>query len=228
MKMKRLAFIILILWPLCLFSQNIDIRILRSINSPEMLPSDNFFRFVSNSEVYIALGVPAGLAIGGIISDDKDAVRNAVVMIAAVTVTAGLTEALKYSIHRDRPFVTYPDILKKSNAGSPSFPSGHTSNAFAAATSISLSYPKWYIIAPSYLWAGTVGFSRMDLGVHYPSDVLAGAVIGAGSAYLTYMINQKLNPKRRSNPAIVLSFNSHAVLQSCSLAVMQSCSLAVI
>lgn len=200
MELKRLVFIILMLWPLCLFSQNIDIRLLRSVNSPEALPSDGFFRFVSNSEVYVALGVPAGLAVGGFIKGDKDVIRNAVVMLASAAVTAGITEALKYSINRDRPFVTYPDILKKSSAGSPSFPSGHTSSAFAAATSISLSYPKWYIIAPSYLWAGTVGFSRMDLGVHYPSDVLAGAVIGSGCAYLTYKINQMLNPKRRIKP----------------------------
>ena len=200
MELKRLVLIILILWPLCLFSQNIDIRLLRYINSPEALPSDGLFRFVSNSEVYVALGVPAGLAVGGFIKGDNEVIRNAAVMLVSAAVTAGITEALKYSINRDRPFVTYPDILKKSSAGSPSFPSGHTSSAFAAATSISLSYPKWYIIAPSYLWAGTVGYSRMDLGVHYPSDVLAGAVIGSGCAYLTYKINQMLNPKRRIKP----------------------------
>jgi membrane-associated phospholipid phosphatase len=40
----------------------------------------------------------------------------------------------------------------------------------------------------------------MDLGVHYPSDVLAGALIGSGSAFLTYKINQKLNSKKRIKP----------------------------
>jgi membrane-associated phospholipid phosphatase len=51
--------------------------------------------------------------------------------------------------------------------------------AFALATSLSLSYPKCYIIVPSFAWASSVGYSRMDLGVHYPSDVLAGAIVGA-------------------------------------------------
>jgi undecaprenyl-diphosphatase len=99
---------------------------------------------------------------------------------------------MKYSINRTRPFITYPDIMKKSGAASPSFPSGHTSGAFATATSVSLAYPKWYVIVPMFSWAGAVGYSRMDLGVHYPSDVLAGALVGAGSAWLTYYVNKKL------------------------------------
>jgi membrane-associated phospholipid phosphatase len=74
-----------------------------------------------------------------------------------------------------------------------SFPSGHTTHAFVLATSVSLVYPEWYIIAPSYIWAGAVGYSRMHLGVHYPSDVWAGALIGSGSAYLCHQINQKIN-----------------------------------
>ena len=83
-------------------------------------------------------------------------VRNACVTIAASAICGGITVALKYSVNRERPFVTYPDIKKKSYGGTPSFPSGHTSSAFATATSVSLLYPKWYIIAPSFAWAGTV------------------------------------------------------------------------
>jgi membrane-associated phospholipid phosphatase len=198
--MRKVSLIILLLLPSGLFSQNLDIRLLGSMNSPETLPSDDFFRFVSNSEVYLVIGIPAGMAATGLIKDDRELVRNACVSLAAEAINAGITNLLKYTINRDRPFVTYPDITKKAPAGSPSFPSGHTSSAFATATSLTLAYPKWYIIVPSYAWAGTVGYSRMHLGVHYPSDVLAGAVIGAGSAYLTYKINQKLNPKRKIKP----------------------------
>lgn len=78
-----------------------------------------------------------------------------------------------------------------------SMPSGHTSTAFATATSLSLAYPKWYVVAPSFVWAGAIGYSRMHLGVHYPSDVLAGAIVGSGSAYLTYKANQWINKKRK-------------------------------
>jgi len=190
---KRLTVIFLLFLPVSLSSQNIDIRLLRSFNSPETLPSDKFFRFVSNSNAYIVIGIPAVMTTAGLIKHDDNLLRNACVTIAASVVNAGITTAMKYSINRDRPFITYPDIIKKSGGGSPSFPSGHTSSAFATATSLSLAYPKWYIIVPSFTWAGTVGYSRMDLGVHYPSDVFAGAIIGSGCAWLTYTINKKLN-----------------------------------
>lgn len=124
--------------------------------------------------------------------------KKAIEMIESALVNIGITTALKYSINRERPFVTYPDIVKKSRAVTPSFPSGHTSAAFETATSLSLSYPKWYIIIPSYTWAGTIGYSRMHLGVHYPSDVIVGAIIGSGSAWLTHAINKKLScPTRK-------------------------------
>lgn len=194
--MRRLLFILLFFISTVSFSQNVDIRLLRYINSSEMLPSDNFFRFISNSEIYVVLAIPAGLSITGLINKDDELLKNAVVTFAAAAINSGVTLAVKYSVNRERPYITYPDITKKARGGSPSFPSGHTSSAFSSATFISLMYPRWYIIIPSFVWAGTVGYSRMDLGVHYPSDVLAGAVIGAGTAYLTYFINKKLEGKK--------------------------------
>jgi membrane-associated phospholipid phosphatase len=195
---RKLYVLLLLFLPVSLSSQNIDIRLLRSFNSPETLPLDNFFRFVSNADAYIVLGIPAAMGTVGMIKHDNQLFRNACVTLAATVVNSGITLAMKYSFNRERPFVTYPDIMKKSVGGSPSFPSGHTSMAFATATSLTLEYPKWYIIVPSYTWASAVAYSRMELGVHYPSDVLIGAMVGAGSAYLTYKINQKLlNPNKR-------------------------------
>lgn len=194
----RLVCLLLAVSSATLNSQNLDIQILRALNSPGDLPSDNLFRFISDSEPYMVFAVPAGMAAAGYIKNDNGLLRNACAGFAAVAVSGGVTILLKYTVNRDRPFVTYPDIAKKSKAGSPSFPSGHTSSAFAMATSVSLAYPRWYIIVPSFAWAGTVGYSRMRLGVHYPSDVLAGALIGSGCAYVTCRVNQKLLNRKHS------------------------------
>jgi membrane-associated phospholipid phosphatase len=199
---RKVLLFLFFLIPAGVFSQNIDIRLLRSINSGEILNSDKYFRFITNSDTYVIIGTPVILAGAGLIRDDNKMVRNAFIMAAGSILNAGVTSALKYSINRDRPFETYPDILKKAKAGSPSFPSGHTSSAFATATSLSLAYPEWYVIVPSFAYAGAVAYSRMHLGVHYPSDVAAGAVIGAGCAYLTYKVNKALlnKNKRRIKP----------------------------
>jgi membrane-associated phospholipid phosphatase len=140
--------------------------------------------------------MPVVLFAVSLVKDDSVMRRNSIYIGATVLTSAIITNILKYSINRPRPYITYPYIEQVASAGSPSFPSGHTSDAFAFATSVSIAWPKWYIIVPSYIWAGAVAYSRMDLGVHYPSDVLAGALIGAGSAYLCNQGQNWLNRKR--------------------------------
>ena len=178
-----------------IFGQNWDIDLLRHINLDRNKSLDGAFRFVTNSAGPVAFGVPVIICGTGFIKHDSLIVRNSLNIGSALVVTVIITTVAKYTVNRTRPFIKYPYIEKEAAGGSPSFPSGHTSEAFALATSISLTYPKWYVIAPSFIWAGAVGYSRMDLGVHYPSDVLAGAVLGAGCAWLTNKVNKKLNSK---------------------------------
>lgn len=172
-------------------AQNFDIDLLRRINLNRNENLDQSFIFLTNNVATVDIAAPVITFATGLIIKDKDIRNKGVCMGEALLINALINQGLKYSINRTRPFVTYPDIEKMSKGGSPSFPSGHTSSAFSTATSLSIAFPKWYVIAPSYLWAGAVGYSRMHLGVHYPSDVLAGAVIGAGTAYLSYYLDKK-------------------------------------
>lgn len=194
---KFFVFLFFVSFCSSLISQNLDIDILKNINLHRNKNLDETFRTISNSITPISIGVPVGVLSVGFIKHDSTLKNKGIYIGVSLLVSAGITTALKYSINRPRPFVTYSYLEKSTHAGSPSFPSGHTSDAFATATSLSISFPKWYVIAPSFIWACSVGYSRMDLGVHYPSDVLAGAIIGAGSSYLCYRANRWIQKRRR-------------------------------
>jgi len=186
-------------------AQNLDFRILKSINHSYTPNGGIVFKTVTNSINPISLGLPVGLFIGGKASKNKEMVWNSLELASATAINGIFTTTLKLSVHRERPFMTYPtEITKYSVAGSYSFPSGHTSMAFCTATSISLLYPKWYIIVPAYLWAGSVAYSRMYLGVHYPTDVLAGALIGTGTSIGTHYLFNYLKKNRTAKEKVMI------------------------
>jgi len=117
--------------------------------------------------------------------------------IAERLIVLGATEAIKYMINRSRPYTTYPILIHPYDASEKklSFPSAHTSLAFNTAAILSIRYQKWYITLPAYLWASCVGYSRLYSGEHYPTDVVAGALAGVGSAYFTNWIDKLINRK---------------------------------
>ena len=205
----KIAFIIFSISLSCSFhalAQNADINILQSINQSETTFKNNFFKATAESVTVFNIAAPVGLLTIGIIRHDKQLQKEALYVAGGFIVSSIVTQGMKRIIQRDRPFVTYPFIVKRDLGGSYSFPSGHTSAAFCTATSLSLLFPKWYVIVPSYLYAATVGYARMYQGVHYPSDVLAGAVVGAGSAWLSYKVekwmDKKHQPNQQSIPAL--------------------------
>lgn len=83
---------------------------------------------------------------------------------------------VKETIHRLRPYMVLPDVIQRVGSGGGSFPSNHAMNNAAMATVLWSYYPRqrwWFVLV-----AALVGFSRVYCGVHWPSDVLAGAMIG--------------------------------------------------
>jgi membrane-associated phospholipid phosphatase len=141
-----------------------------------------FFMFMSNTYKYGDIGTPAALLVGGIIGNDQQMRQNALYVASSTALSYGLTYLMKIIVKRPRPFVKNLKITSVYVAQNYSFPSGHTSSTFATATALSIAYPKWYVIAPAYFWAGSIGYSRMYLGVHYPTDVAGGILVGGGSA----------------------------------------------
>ena len=164
MKRQRIIFLILTAcFTFSLSAQNIDINTLKTINRWDV---HGLSRGLSASGVILPVGIP---------KKAQPMLKDAIYIGTSVIEAVGITYAAKHIIGRDRPFVKYPDKIHAygaPDADSPSFPSGHTAAAFSLATSLSITYPKWYVIAPSAVWACGVGFARMNQGVHYPSDVV--------------------------------------------------------
>ncbi len=178
-------------------AQNADIDLLRNINGTRGSSADAVMNGITQSTYPIAFATPAAQLLIGYIKHDEQTIHNGWQTVGSLGTTVILAYGLKYAINRNRPYETYKDIVPYHYDTDPSFPSGHTSIAFANATSLSLQYPKWYVIAPVYLWAGTIGYSRIQLGMHYPSDVLAGALVGAGSAFIAYKGQKWLLKKKQ-------------------------------
>lgn len=193
-------------------AQSVDYNILCALQQSRTPTLDRMMVWTSNSLV-LAPSVPAGLLIGGLIADNQTLVGIGTATGVSFLTAAVVTEAVKFAVHRPRPYITYTDDLVpvKTTVGY-SFPSGHTSLTFAVATSLSLSSKKWYVATPSMLCAAGVAFSRLYLGVHYPSDVLTGMAVGILSGFAGYWLSREIcddagiPPAKMLTPTIVLKF----------------------
>jgi membrane-associated phospholipid phosphatase len=102
-----------------------------------------------------------------------------VVIAAAVLAADGVAGVVKLAVGESRPNEPDPLIVIPH---SHSFPSGHTATSFAGATALSLVYPRG---TPAFfLLAAAIAYSRLYVGVHFPLDVVGGAVIGVATALL--------------------------------------------
>ncbi len=158
---------------------------------------------VSDALMPLAIGVPVGLYLHGALNvrvpssatpeQWRYSAESGVQTFVTMGVTYGVVVLLKNVIDRPRPYQAYPGcITNYRNDADGSMPSGHSAGAAALATSLSLRYPEWYVIGPSVAYALYTGFARLNLGMHYLSDVLVGYTIGAGIALGVNALNDAL------------------------------------
>lgn len=125
-------------------------------------------------------------------------------LLILLVVVILVSEALKYAIDRPRPcdvlLVNPPNACAAE--GDPSFPSGHTSRIFAVAALLSLTF-RWSVRFGSFGVAILTGLSRIYLGVHWPSDVLAGAVLGIVLAVVLALFARKVAFYRRIRTRVI-------------------------
>ena len=121
------------------------------------------------------LVVPAVVAIGLLLAKRW---RSAVFALAAFAASAVLVQLLKQLFGRARP----EDMLVLSDYGS--YPSGHTANAATIAVVLCVLFPRMWMYALGVLWVLTMALSRTVLAVHWLTDTVGGALVGASAALL--------------------------------------------
>ncbi|MBI9071128.1 MAG: phosphatase PAP2 family protein [Melioribacteraceae bacterium] len=143
---------------------------------------NTFYAQKSNVQIagdYVQILIPVSAAASTFFKDDKS---GRIEFIEAFATCLSATYLLKFTIKRERP----------DGSSSLSFPSGHTSSSFQAASFIHFRYGFEYAI-PGYLAAAFVGYSRVYAKKHYTSDVLAGAALGILSSYVFTDKYEKVN-----------------------------------
>ncbi|MDH7516588.1 MAG: phosphatase PAP2 family protein [Bacteroidota bacterium] len=137
---------------------------------------DWLFPFLTNTDNFI---VPYAVVLAGLVFFGK---RKGVVVICLIAAAVLLGDQLSSSIikplvGRTRPCAFLPDVrLLVGCGGGKSFPSSHAVNNFSVAFVVAAYYRRvaWWV----FLYAALVAYSRVYVGVHYPSDILAGAAVG--------------------------------------------------
>ena len=117
----------------------------------------------------------------------KAGIMSAVALLGSLIINNNI---VKNIVQRPRPFVTFTDLqIIIPTPSEFSFPSGHTSSSFAAAAVFYRHLPK-KLGLPAVILAGLIGFSRLYVGVHYPTDVIAGVLMGILLSYLAeFLVN---------------------------------------
>ena len=120
--------------------------------------------------------------------------ENLIFVALALLVSRGLlTELIRYFVERERPFVTLDFVPLIEQSATYALPSGHAAIFFALAVSV------WFIDRKWGYWFGAFalfnGIARVVAGVHWPADILAGAVVGILSALLVRLLLNKISKR---------------------------------
>ncbi|HEX6271069.1 MAG TPA: phosphatase PAP2 family protein [Anaerolineales bacterium] len=113
----------------------------------------------------------------------------AVVQFAGISLLAALVLLIKFRVKRKRPDGVWGNIYRYTDPHS--FPSGHAARSFLIAVVATGLGPGW-VAAILWIWAPLVGLARVAMGVHYVSDVVAGAGLGMGVALIGLQVYQPL------------------------------------
>ena len=184
------------------YADNFDTKLFCLCNDIDIPVLESIIKLTDRTIVPVSFLAPPDLFTVSRINGRHYDENSAVLLGLSNLVTTGAILTLKHSFKRERPYNKLKNIKRRGKdpfIDRYSFPSGHTAFAFSNAGLLSLRYnDKPLLIAGLYSYAFAVGFGRVYLGVHYPSDVLAGAIVGTGSALLIYSLRKEIISAKNS------------------------------
>lgn len=155
-----------------------DEPLARSAQNHASPATNQMSRIVTPFGAWAAYAVSGALVVSGLAFDDARATSMGREAIEACFLSGLMTTILKPVYGRQRPFESGNQTVFQPFSGHDSFPSGHATVAFAFASVVSARSSGWVIPTVSYTLASLVAYSRVNDAQHFPSDVVAGAVIG--------------------------------------------------
>jgi undecaprenyl-diphosphatase len=175
------------------FLQQIDESLLRFINGNLANPiTDKFMPFITKEEHWMIFYVLFWLSL--VFTGGRKGVVAGIFIILLILITDQTSNVIKLYFQRIRPCNVFQDLHMLVNCTqSFSMPSSHAVNNFAAATMFSHFYPKFRYVL--FGGAFVVAISRIFVGVHYPFDMLVGAVLGIILAMLLLAVWKFINKK---------------------------------
>jgi len=163
--------------------------------------ADEVASFFDPLAIEYSFGVLGGFYLSGLAFDNPESRAVALDGLAAGLIATGIiTPAIKFAIGRSRPQTEDGTQTFQPFSGNASFPSGHTTQAFAVASVIAEHYDPLWIDVTAYGVASMVGFARLEADMHFVSDVVAGALIGTvvGKAVVRFNEQQRDDHARTS------------------------------
>jgi undecaprenyl-diphosphatase len=154
--------------------------------------------FTKHTDDFFLLGLSILLLICSVVLKKEKLQRISTYLILSSIISGILFISIKFCSGELRPFLVLENVRQLISTGSPlTFPSGHTTSAFAFATTICMTYKikiknfsfnSAWVVYPIAIF---MGISRIYVGVHYPFDVLIGAIIGTLTSYIIIKLGDK-------------------------------------
>lgn len=172
--------------------QSLDSELLLLLNSPHTPILDSAMAFLSWKWAWLPLYIMLAAMFVKIFG-----LRRALVYLLIIGASVAVTDQLCATVIRpwigrlrpsciDNPLSEYVRLVNGYRGGRYGFPSCHASNSFALATFIVLALRRWRMSVFIVAWAALNSYTRIYLGVHYPGDIIVGAIIGSLIGFAAY------------------------------------------